>query len=1264
MKIFLISFLLSAFSMCAFSQERQLFSIDLQWNKKSIIASKDNKTYKTIPFFDGAHIGGSHHDLPFHLLKFDLITNGKLSVKLENIETEIIENVNIDSEIESEYQIFSFVDQIRDLYQGGIRLTPIRKVDHSFERIIKADLVVHISYDLSENKRGPERTFNSILSDGKIYKLAVPEAGVYALDQTALAGFGIDISTIDPRNISIYSNLGGMLPERIADQNADDLIELPIIIKGEEDGSFDSNDRIIFYMEGPDKWLAANNTFTYEKNIYDVKNYAYLKINNTSGKRISKSSNSPNPGKIQSSYSDFQVYHEDQVNLLALNASSEGSGKLWFGKRFSGSESLNLSPFFNLENLDEQLIKVEGRFASRSESSTSTSLQIGSESFERTYNPVNVESIQSDYANLRTFSASAEIDQSKNFNLTYNGNSESKGWLDYIMVRCQKKFSGISETTFIRSTNDHLYDSYGYNVDGVKNGYRFLDVTDIQNIIELNAENGIISYTTNTENHTLVSFEENTLQTPELIGEIKNQNIHGITDVDMIVLYPEEFKEAADKFITHRSSHSNLEVIGLDVKSIYPEFSSGRQDPTAIRDFAKMLYDRNNRFKYMLFIGDGSYDQRRINKNIPDHRFIPVYETDRSLNPISSFPTDDYFALLSDNEGVSLDGGLDIAVGRLTVTTLEEANAVINKIIQYDTSPSRFGDWRLKGTFTADDEDTGTHLNQIEGIADYVNEDFPIINDQKIYLDAYRQETTPGGERYPEVEDAFSNAMDRGHLTFCYLGHGGPKGWAQERVLKVPDIQAWDNINNQTLIITATCSFTGYDDPEIKSAGEHALLNPKGGTVALFTTVREVYANDNERLTRAVFENIYKRVDGLPPTFGDIITKAKNTNKQDTLGENSRKFALIGDPSQKIAIPMHDITVDEINGIPVSEFTDTIGALQKVVVSGSVLDYEGNLLNNFNGKIYPTVFDKRTIIETLKNDPASTRTKIDILKNIIFKGIATIENGMYTFSFIVPKDINYSIGNGKISLYATDGVTQDAAGSFSELKIGGSSENFADDQGPEIELYINEDSFESGDEVLPNSTLLVYLNDDLGINVTGTGIGHDLTAELEGPIEAYYILNEFYEASLDNYTSGIVRFPLENLPPGDYSIKVKAWDISNNSNDASIAFTVVENKEKKLFNVTNYPNPFTDNTTISFLHDLGSAQANISVDIFTLSGQLVHKIKYSTILSGNIEIIQTEKNGVNLNDILTSGLYVYKIKVEAPALGTNRESSYYKMVKI
>jgi hypothetical protein len=193
---------------------------------------------------------------------------------------------------------------------------------------------------------------------------------------------------------------------------------------------------------------------------------------------------------------------------------------------------------------------------------------------------------------------------------------------------------------------------------------------------------------------------------------------------------------------------------------------------------------------------------------------------------------------------------------------------------------------------------------------------------------------------------------------------------------------------------------------------------------------------------------------------------------------------------------------------------------------------------------------------------------------------------------------------------------------------------------------------------------LVYLNDDLGINVTGTGIGHDLTAELEGPIEAYYILNEFYEASLDNYTSGIVRFPLENLPPGDYSIKVKAWDISNNSNDASIAFTVVENKEKKLFNVTNYPNPFTDNTTISFLHDLGSAQANISVDIFTLSGQLVHKIKYSTILSGNIEIIQTEKNGVNLNDILTSGLYVYKIKVEAPALGTNRESSYYKMVKI
>ena len=1265
MKTLQIQLLILMFVVCGHTQEKQRINIDFDWHKKNILVDRISQSYKTIQSFTDAHISGSNFDLPQYIQKIDLITDGQISVRLNPLKTDILEESNIDSYIGPEYNVITFVDQIRDTYLGGIQITPLRKTEKGIERIIRAELEITIDYNLEILNRGPERTFQSVLAEGDIYSIAVDEPGVYSLSQSDLTQLGINVGAIDPRNISIYSNYGGMLPERIADQNPDDLIELPILIDGEEDGSFDPSDKIIFYLDGPDKWIAGNNTFNYQKNIYDVKNYAYIKIEPSNpGKRIKLADNSITADQVQPSYTDYQIYEEDLVNLLALNASTEGSGKLWFGKRFSGAETLNLAPYFDLDNLFDLSIQVEGRFASRSGTSTSTTLEIGNESFDRTYSKTNIESIQSDYANLRTFSASANLNQAKTFTIKYNGNSESRGWLDYIKVISEKRFDGISSTTFIRSTTDHTFDTYGFDLNGFNPNFRIFDVSRLEDIVEADVSDGLLKYNTENYNHTFVAFNPNSLPSPELIGSFNNQNIHELTDLDMVVLYPEEFKEAADRFISHRSAYSGLKVVGIDVASIYPEFSSGRQDPTAIRDFAKMLLDRNERFKYMLFVGDGTYDQRRINQNIPDHRFIPVYETDRSLNPISSFPTDDYFALLSDNEGIGLDGGLDIAVGRLTVTTLEEANAVINKIIQYDTSPDRFGDWRIRGTFTADDEDTGTHLNQMEGIADYVNQDFPVINDQKIYLDAYRQETTPGGERYPEVEEAFTNAMDRGHLTFCYLGHGGPKGWAQERVLKVPDIQSWDNLNNQTLIISATCSFTGYDDPEIKSAGEYALLNPKGGTVALFTTVREVYANDNERLTRAVFENIYKKIDGVPPTFGDIITKAKNTNKQDTLGENSRKFSMIGDPSQSIALPKHDITVDMINGVPISEFKDTLGALQKVTVSGRVVDYQGNQLNDFNGSIFPTVFDKRTIIETLKNDQSSTRTKIDILKNIIFKGVASVENGNYSFSFVIPKDINYSIGEGKISLYATDGETTDAAGSFNQLTIGGSSDNLADDEGPEIKLYMDKISFESGDEVLPNSTLLVYLNDDLGINVTGTGIGHDLTAELSGPISQSFVLNEFYEASLNDFTSGVVKYPLEGLTPGNYSITVKAWDISNNSNEATIDFIVVENGDNILFNVSNYPNPFSGKTTISFLHDLGSVEADISVDIFSLSGQLVHQIKYNTILSGNQEIIHTDQRGADLNEILVNGLYLYKIKVRAPTLGTSRESGYYKMVKM
>ncbi len=1241
-----------------YGQDITRFDVHLNWFNKTINLDQNELSIAT---FDGGKIiYGQPHYSSFHK-NFDVTGNGTISFELSNIKTETIKSIDQTDLIGSSFKVEGKVYQQRSSFKGTIAVFPYRKTNGKLERLISCTVEATLSPLTKTTLRGPERTYTSVLSEGNIYKIRVKESGIYQLTYDQLVELGLDVNNIDARNVAVYANYGGINPEQISQQNPDDLVELSSVFLGESDGKVDKGDKLYFYLQGASRWISNGTEFNYEKNIYDNYNYAFIKIKGSPAKRIKKEESST-PADIASYYDDYQIYEEDLVNLLGYNGGTEGSGKKWYGPKLSDKGILQLGSHFDFSNLLDGQINFETSFISRSSGSSKSTLMVGTETYTSSYSSVKIFSALSLFGREKVVSDQISITENAPIQLSYSAPAGGEGWLDYFKVTSKKNTDLYKGQVHLRNILDKQNTNFGYSIPQISNK-QFWNVTDITNTYAINPLNNVVSYTTNGQNNTLIAFDENSLMTPELLGKVENQNVHALTDFDMMIVYYKDFEEAVDKLIDHRTTFSGLNVGKIEVSKLYPEFSSGRLDPSAIRDFAKMLLDRNSDFKYMLLFGDGTYDQRGLLAHLPNHQFIPVYETDESINPIRAFPTDDYYALLSDNEGIGLDGALDIAVGRLPVTTLSEANGVVNKIIEYDTSKDRFGDWKLRSTFVADDEDTNTHLNQSNHIANEVNRDFPMINDQKIFIDAYRQETTPGGQRYPEVEDNINRNIDQGNLTFCYLGHGGPKGWAQERILKVPDIQKWDNMNNQTLIVTATCSFTGYDDPEIKSAGEYVILNPKGGAVGLFTTVRAVYANDNARLTGEVFKNLYtKDENGLPITFGDAIVKAKNANSQDTSGENSRKFSLIGDPSQRIALPRYDIVIDLINGIKVEEFTDTIGALETVKISGMVVNQTGNIVDDFNGILYPTVFDKRSIIETLENDPESDKTKISVLKNIIFKGAASVNNGVFEFSFIVPKDINYEIGKGKISLYATDHYAIDAAGYYNDIIIGESDNIVSDDQGPNIELYINDDTFEDGDIVSPNPNLLAYLTDDFGINVTGSGIGHDLTAELKGPEDKRYILNGFYQATIDDYTSGKVYFPMEGLPEGTYSLTLKAWDINNNSSEKTITFTI--QSKSSIFNLKAYPNPFDQNFNVAFSHDLGSINAQTTIELFDTNGRLIGRNKRFGTLRGGTENITFDLESVSFGSNLVEGLYIYKIKLSSESLGISRESKFQKIVKI
>jgi hypothetical protein len=635
-----------------------------------------------------------------------------------------------------------------------------------------------------------------------------------------------------------------------------------------------------------------------------------------------------------------------------------------------------------------------------------------------------------------------------------------------------------------------------------------------------------------------------------------------------------------------------------------------------------------------------------------------------SLTPTISYASDDYFGLLDLDEGAwasSASDALDVGIGRFVVRTLEDAKVVVDKIYRYEnleianldathvcedgTSTSISPDWRNRIVFVADDEDSNMHMNQADQLAELVDTMYPQYNLTKIYFDSFVQESTPGGQRYPEVNTNLNTEVQRGALIVNYTGHGGELGWAHERVLGVGDINDWSNFTNLPVFVTATCEFTRYDDPSRISAGELVHLNPNGGGIALFTTSRLVYSAPNFTLNRNFYLNLLVEQSWGPPTMGDVIRMTKVASGGSV---NNRNFSLIGDPAQRLSFPLHNVETLTINGESINSLTDTINALNLVTVTGTMRNRNGQPMSDFNGVVYPTVFDKASEVSTLANDPSSSAQQFTVQKNLIYKGKASVTNGDFSFSFVVPRDIAYNYDVGRISYYA-EGNGTNANGQFEEFVIGGSNENGATDEtGPVVGLYMNDESFAYGGTTDESPSLLAVVVDSNGINTVGNGIGHDITAVLDDNTNNTFNLNDFYQADLDSYQSGKVLYPFSNLSEGTHNLRFKVWDVYNNSSEAYTEFVVAESASLALEHVLNYPNPFTTRTSFMFEHNQPCNSLDVQVQVFTVSGKLVKTIN-ETVLSHGFRNEPIEWNGLDdYGQKIGKGVYMYNLKITTP----------------
>lgn len=1246
-----------------------------------------NSEEKAETFLSHCHRDINKGNLPYYLDHSIFYNNAIPSFKIENkitrelTQKELDEISDFKKYISSEFEISHYTGNSRNenlVYSKiiPIRLNPSTNKYEFLESYTPTWDQQNINVSLSSKQSNQTKKVSaanaSVLASGNWYKVGVTQDGVYKIDKTFLSNLGVDVSNIDPRNIRVYGNGGKLMPEKNSVYRHDDLNENAITVVGESDGVFDNSDYILFYGQSTDTWkrvAGSKMPFDHFIHYFSDTSFYFITADLGAGKRISSQSSLPNTPNTTTTKQDYVGFHE----LNATNVVK--SGREFYGEKFDLTTSYSFS-FLIPDAAIGDSVYVQASALGRSDAATvgpsSYAVNFNSGSFNFSCPATNVNSFLADVGYLGE-EAKGGILSSTYLSVSISKlTSNATGWLDNIVFNARRNLIFNQSQFNFRDRKTVLGTNTFAKYVLTNNNASLPTIWDVTNPLDIkdqqyNVSSNIIDFTATSDSlKQYVIFTSAQARAPKAYGNIPNQNLHAIQQADFVIVTHPLFLAEAQRIAAIHQQYDTLTYAIATTQEVYNEFSSGTPDIGGIRDFVKMLYKRptdpNDATKYLLLLGDGSYRNKDINAS-GNTALIPSYETPISTSWTNSFITDDYFAMMDNNEGDLVSGDLvDIGVGRFPVKNKSEAIAVTNKIEHYYKKNYGFnvnaiesscvtaendypqGDWRNWVCFVADDEDTNEHINQANSLANKIYNTNKYYNVDKIFLDSYVQESTPGGDRYPIAVDDLNRRIEKGALIVNYTGHGGELGLAEERIVEVSQILNWKNKNNMPLFVTATCEFSRFDDPDRTSAGEYCLLNENGGAIGLMTTVRLAFSGLNFILNDKFYNHALNPMpNGKMPHIGDLY---RLTKRDIGFSQQYMNFVILGDPALRLSYPEQRVFTSTINSQTVTPTSsDTLSALSLFSITGYVGDANGNKLTNFNGVVYPTVFDKATTITTIANDASSNPLSFLLQKNIIYKGKSEVKNGDFTFSFLVPKDISYNFGTGKISYYAHNGVN-DANGFYDKIVVGGSNANaISDNQGPAINLYMNDEKFVSGGVTNESPKVYAKVSDISGINTIGTGIGHDIVAILDENTKNALILNDYYVSDLNTYQSGKIRYPLNTLSEGNHTLSLKVWDVQNNSSSSYIDFVVSNQADLALTHILNYPNPFTTKTKFFIEHNQCCTSLKVLIQIYTITGKVVKSIN-QTINNEGFRFDGIEWDGKDeFGDKLARGVYIYKVSV-------------------
>ncbi len=1110
------------------------------------------------------------------------------------------------------------------------------------------------------------------IASGTWHKIPITRSGIHILDRAYLQSVGIAMSSVNQANIQVWSTNGMQMPRRNSLARSE-FKQIPIRIEG---------DAVYFYANGPNeiRYNPATQRHTQHLHPYTAISYVFITLGATPGLRLQQTSPAGASTGEVTTFRDFRFKEEE----LRKPDNRIKSGQQWLGQQFTPETFARTQTVFR-DTLDGfvqgSTVRIEAMFAARSIANSNFAINTAGGSVGTVFvaQISNISASVAEAANTgvlnRDLPAVTLTNDILEITATFsNSQSNAVGWLDWIRITATRLLRAKNGTLRFYSPTDGTGSLVDYRLTGFSTSPMVLDVTDPQaptwlSVTQTGADH-LVRHS-NAAGRTFVA--QTSFVRPGAALPVANQNIRGTSiDPDYIIVTTAELKDAADELAARRQGQG-LRPLVVTQTQAFNEFNGGIPDLVAIRDMVRYFYDRagndpDRMPKYLLLFGDTSYDYKGILSSEPLKNHVFTFQSEESLSRINTYASDDYFGLMDPNEGewsptnhsVATFERLDVSVGRLPVQTLTEARAMLRKIEAYE-NPANFGDWKSLVTFTSDDNVNGSNTNEgdlhvynADGTTTRIPLDATGVRLNKIYQISYPVVNSPLGRVAPEANRAFINSINNGTLLVNYSGHGSEILLSAEGLYRAEDVSRLTNADKLTIMVTVTCEFGRYDDTELQSGAELMVLHPQGGAIASFTTSRVVFTNTdpnaynfglNIQLTLAMLS---PNADGTPKTFGEIYRQTKNT----TVGAsfNSRKFVLIGDPATRIGLPESRIRLTSINGNVADGSPIQLRALDEALLEGDVMSADGNVNTSFNGQATVKVYDATRYVPMPQLTNCNIRNcAYGVQNDVVFSGKVSVTNGRFSSRFILPRDISYSDSTGRVVMYAA-GAEGDASGSFSNLILNGRNPNAVDDEtGPELQVYLNDTQFMEGGIVNENPVLLIDIEDASGINTAGAGVGHELIAIVRRRpavgLEQTFMLNEFYESALNDYTRGRVRYPLQDLQPGTYELTVRAWDVFNNPGEQTVTFDVVEQQNLSIRNVFNYPNPTSGRTRFIFEHNQSGASLDVLIRVFTLSGKPVAQLRERNLTpSGGLASIDWDGNDADGNR-LASGTYLYHVRV-------------------